>query len=422
VEFVMAVEIKMPRLSQTTDEVRLLNWLVQEGDRVNKGDSLCEVETDKVTMSVESFGGGIVLKLLAEPDTVVDAGTVIALLGEQGEEAPAGYGMSGGKKASAGPTAAERSVRTHGSAEDESVSRPGEQVEATPAARGPAGSVRATKLVQNLARKRGIDLATVRGTGPRGLITKRDLEEQASAARPPGAPVSGGAAEAAEKAAPGGEIALSAHQRAVARSLSMSKREIPHYYLKTRVIADVLKKRREELTGADGGRLSVDSFFVYALARALAEMPRLNGYFRDNLLVLHRGVHVNVAMAAGEELYAPVVRDADRKSLEEIDRELRRLGAKARSGKLEPEDVAGGSFTVSNLGMYPVEEFVPIINPPQSGIVAVGRMKRELIVEENDVMRVRTVCTVTGSFDHRVVNGAQGAAFLQRLKMQLEEL
>jgi pyruvate dehydrogenase E2 component (dihydrolipoamide acetyltransferase) len=413
----MAVEIKMPRLSQTTDEVRLLNWLVQEGDRVHKGDSLCEVETDKVTMSVESFGGGIVLKLLAAPDTVVDAGTVIALLGELGEEVPAGYEISGEREASAGPAQAERRAETLKSGER--VTRPGEQDEATPPVGD--GSVRATKLVQNLARRRGIDLTTIRGTGPRGLVTKRDLEEQAASVQSPGAPVSGGAAEAAPKAAPGGEIALSAHQRAVARSLSTSKREIPHYYLKTKVMADALKKRREELTGADGGRLSVDSFFVYALARVLAEMPRLNGYFRDNLLVRHRGVHVNVAMAAGEELYAPVVRDADRKSLEEIDRELRRLGAKAKSGKLEPADVAGGSFTVSNLGMYPVEEFVPIINPPQAGIVAVGRMKRELIVEENDAMRVRTVCTVTGSFDHRVVNGAQGAAFLQRLKIQLEE-
>jgi pyruvate dehydrogenase E2 component (dihydrolipoamide acetyltransferase) len=160
---------------------------------------------------------------------------------------------------------------------------------------------------------------------------------------------------------------------------------------------------------------------VYALARVLVEMPRMNGYFRNDRLVLHRSIHINAAIAAGEELYAPVVRDADRKSVEEIDRELRWLAAKVRSGKLEPEDVAGGSFTVSNLGMYPVEEFVPIINPPQSGIVAVGRMGRELVVETGDSMRVHTLCTVTGSFDHRIVNGVQGAAFLQRLKTLMEE-
>jgi pyruvate dehydrogenase E2 component (dihydrolipoamide acetyltransferase) len=424
----MAIEIRMPRLSQTTDEVRFLSWLVGEGDEVRRGDRLCEVETDKVTTEVESFAEGTVLRLLAEPDAVIDAGTVIALLGEKGEQVPEGYAAPGANGSIEGRPA----TRKHGAPESvmaqgtEEASRGGkpvgeDQLRIEPAARGHAGGIRATKLVQNLSRKRGIDLASVRGTGPRGLITKRDLEEhektrEAATSHPPGAPQAAGAGT------PGAETALSTHQRAVARSLSMSKREIPHYYLKTRIVVDALVRKREELRREDGSRLSVDSFFVHALARVLAEMPRMNGYFRDNKLVLHRGIHINAAIAAGEELYAPVVRDANRKSVEEIDRELRLLAAKARSGKLEPEDVTGGSFTLSNLGMYPVEEFVPIINPPQAGIVALGRMGRELVVEAGDTMRVRTLCTVTGSFDHRIVNGVQGAVFLQRLKTLMEEL
>ena len=382
----MAVEIKMPQLSQTTDEVRLINWLVQEGDTVQKGDPLCEVETDKVTMAVESFESGTVLKLVAEPDTVIDAGAVIAVLGERGEQVP-----------EVAPQHAEVV------SQDE---------------------VHATRLVRNIAQKRHIDLNRIRGTGPRGIITKSDLElftasRDAEAAGKAAQPEAGGPAPAAPQ---GDVVALTPHQRAVAHSLTRSSMEAPHFYLKTDLICDRIVAWREEHRKPDGKRAAVDSFFVYAVSRVLQEMPRLNGFYKKDSIVPHSSVDINVAIAAGDELYAPLLCDVHRKSIEEIDADLRSLARKTREKRLEREDMRPGSFTVTNLGMFPVDEFGAIINPPQSGILSIGRMRRALVVGPDDAMVIRTLCTMTGSFDHRIVNGVQGAAFMQRIREILEGL
>ena len=382
----MAVEIKMPQLSQTTDEVRLINWLVQEGDTVQKGDPLCEVETDKVTMAVESFESGTVLKLVAEPDTVINAGAVIAVLGERGEQVP-----------EVAPQHAEVV------SQDE---------------------VHATRLVRNIAQKRHIDLNRIRGTGPRGIITKSDLElftasRDAEAAGKAAQPEAGGPAPAAPQ---GDVVALTPHQRAVAHSLTRSSMEAPHFYLKTDLICDRIVAWREEHRKPDGKRAAVDSFFVYAVSRVLQEMPRLNGFYKKDSIVPHSSVDINVAIAAGDELYAPLLCDMHRKSIEEIDADLRSLARKTREKRLEREDMRPGSFTVTNLGMFPVDEFGAIINPPQSGILSIGRMRRALVVGPDDAMVIRTLCTMTGSFDHRIVNGVQGAAFMQRIREILEGL
>lgn len=382
----MAVEIKMPQLSQTTDEVRLINWLVHEGDTVQKGDPLCEVETDKVTMAVESFESGTVLKLVAEPDTVIDAGAVIAVLGERGEQVP-----------EVAPQHAEVV------SQDE---------------------VHATRLVRNIAQKRHIDLNRIRGTGPRGIITKSDLElftasRDAEAAGKAAQPEAGGPAPAAPQ---GDVVALTPHQRAVAHSLTRSSMEAPHFYLKTDLICDRIVAWREEHRKPDGKRAAVDSFFVYAVSRVLQEMPRLNGFYKKDSIVPHSSVDINVAIAAGDELYAPLLCDMHRKSIEEIDADLRSLARKTREKRLEREDMRPGSFTVTNLGMFPVDEFGAIINPPQSGILSIGRMRRALVVGPDDTMVIRTLCTMTGSFDHRIVNGVQGAAFMQRIREILEGL
>ncbi len=403
----MAIEITMPRLSQTTDEVRLLNWLVQEGDTVQKGEPLCEVETDKVTMAVESFEGGTVLKLVAKPDTVIDAGEVIAVLGEAGEQVPEyapGEAVTGSRV----------------SAEEK---KPGQAVKTTASAvHPPENGVKATRLVRNIAQKRNIDLRGVRGTGPRGIITKRDLEMFAA---------SGGGEAPGVAAVPGGPreadgpeevLPLTPHQRAVAHSLSRSSAEAPHFYLKTDILTDGITEWREAHPRSDGKKISVDAFFVYAVSRVLREMPGLNAYYKKDTVVRHRVVHVNVAIAANDELYAPLVRDADRKSIEEIDGEVRSLARKTRENRLGQGDNMPGSFTVTNLGMFSVDEFGAIINPPQSGILSIGRMRKGLVIGPDDAMRVRTLCTVTGSFDHRIVNGVQGAAFIQRIKEILEEL
>jgi len=413
----MAIEIKMPRLSQTTDEVRLLNWLVREGETIQKGDPLCEVETDKVTMEVESFEGGTVLKLLEEPDTVIDAGTVIALLGEKGEKTGDQAPESGeGVPETAAPSselATHDRVGTDPSMDKPSTAAPSVQ---------PRDDVRATRLVRNIAQKRSIDLNRVRGTGPRGIITKADLE----------AYIASGVGKAAGKtaqqktemgAAPqGGLIALTPHQRAVAHSLAKSSMETPHFYLKTDLICDRIEAWRKKRSTPDGKSIAVDSFFLYAVSRALEEMPRLNGYYKSDSFIHHSSVDINIAIAAGDELYAPLLKNVQLRPIEEIDADLRSIARKTRENRLDREDMRPGSFTITNLGMFPVDEFGAIINPPQSGILSIGRMKRAIVVGPEDAMQIHTLCAMTGSFDHRIVDGTQGAAFMQRIQEILEGL
>jgi len=419
----MAIEVKMPRLSQTTDEVRLVQWLVMEGDRVGKGDPLCQVETDKTTMDVEAFQAGTVLKLCIPQDTVVDAGEVIAFLGELGEQVPEvrvkeiktevssikgvqrpipGMTVTGVHGETVKTEIPEGKATREGMKQREAAAKklPPRQVQVIG-----GKTVRATPLVQNIAQKKGISLENIQGTGPRGLITKKDLEDYLA--------LSGGEPTQAKGA-------FSAHQLAVARSLTRSKQEIPHFYLKCRCFADALLAWREKNRLGDGGKVSIDTLIIYVVARALGEFPLINSSFIENRRVLHKGIHVGFAVAAGEELYAPVIRDANSKDAKKIDAEVKKLSSKARSGKLEPRDVSGGTFTVTNLGMYPVDEFCAIINPPQAGILAVGRIGKTLDIDENGGMHIRSVCTITGSFDHRIVNGAQGAAFMQKIKDLME--
>jgi pyruvate dehydrogenase E2 component (dihydrolipoamide acetyltransferase) len=399
----MSVEIPMPRLSQTTDEVKLIRWLVAVGDPVAKGQALCEVENDKTTMEVESFAAGTVLRLAGEPESMISAGTVIAVLGEAGER------VAAAPAAAARPEAGERVAPTSPAPAASPAAAPAPAAGAPRAAT--AADVLATPLVRNLARKQGVDLSRVRGSGARGLITRADLEAYVRA-QAAGATAAAGAVV---------EVPLSAHQRAVARAVTAAKTQVPHYYLKARVGADRLRAWREANRRGDGQKMAVDAILAWACARALLRHPRLNGIFREDRLLLQPQVNVAVAVTAGEELHVPVIHGAEAKSIHEIDRELAILAGKARAGGLAGSEVTGGSFTITNLGMYPVEEFAAVLNAPQLAILAAGRIGREIAVAEDGSFRPRSALTLTGSFDHRGVNGAQGAAFLAEIKRILEE-
>lgn len=463
----MAVEIKMPRLSQTTDEVRFIRWLVKEGASVNKGDPICEVETDKVTTVVESFENGTVLKLLAIPDSVIYAGTIIAILGEPGEkyELPEQGLPEGITKAGASATVAQSEAQVISGKELKGKRSGFETTGVSSGEREKSGKVlkveaeereiKATPLVMNIARKKGIDLGKIRGSGPRGLITKQDIEDYvASLERASAEKVSSGkvlserystekvyTGEEAEELMghenaevswelyqpsthePGTkEIKLTRNQLAIGRNLLKSKTTIPHYYIKTEVFTDGLLKWRLKYTGKDGSKVSVYSFLVYAVARALKQYPKLNAYIKDDRLILFDRINVGFAVSRGEELFVPVVRDADSKSIEEIDREVKWLIAKIQNDRIDQADISGGTFTVTNLGPYQVDEFYAIINPPQAGIIAVGRMRKTLFIDDSGAMSIKTVSTVTGSFDHRIVNGATAAAFLDHFKKIIEEI
>lgn len=406
----MAVEITMPKLSQTAEEVRLVRWLVQEGDSVKKGDLLCEVENDKTTMEVESFAGGSVLRLFGEPDSMVTAGTVIAVLGEPGEKAP---------KTTEPKTTAQTAVQ----ADTTSQTTLGTTVQTAVSRLGPLPQgVNATHLVQNIALKKGIDLSQVQGTGPGGRITKRDLEVsqtglQAAATLPAPKPPRVASAVPPDLDA----YTLSENQKMLGRNLQASKARIPHYYLKTNLRCDRLLDWRESNRLPDGSKVSINSILIYAVARALKRHPRLNAYYREDRLLLNQEINLGLAVSAGEDLYVPVVHNAGEKRIPEIDRELEWLIAKVQNGRVEPEDLSGGTFTVSNLGMFPVDEFTAIINPPQVAILAFGRIRKEIVVDKNGSMNIGSTCVVTGSFDHRVVNGARGAAFLAEIESIMEK-
>lgn len=406
----MAVEIRMPGLSQTTSEVKLAEWLVNVGDEIKKGDPLCRVETDKVTMDVESFESGTVLKLCVASDSVVEAGDLIALIGEKGET------VEDRDREKMGPQKAEKieSVEKEGAGNEMQILKKAVKPAVHRVHSRFDDSIRATSLVKNIALKRGIDLSRIQGTGPGGLITKKDLEgytkeTPVSAKGPP------------EERSKGEEIVLSSHQVGLGRVLAHSVREAPHYYVKTHCFLERFLEWREKNRRSDGGKFSFDSLFIFSVSRALGQFPRLNGTLKGNSILVNDHVHVAFAVSVGEELYAPVVRDADQKTISEIDRDVQRLTVKARNNKLAENDLSDATFTVSNLGMFEIDEFCAIISPPQNGILSVGRMRKMLHVDDQNRIAIRTGCTLNGSFDHRVINGATAAKFMAVIKEFIEE-
>ena len=401
----MATKIIMPGLSQTTDEVHLIDWYIKEGDRVKKGDFLCEVETDKVTTDVESFADGTVLKLLVAPDTVVKAGEVIAILGEPGEEV----------EDIEGDIATEKNLE--GSVEKELAKEKGKAVEEKNKERLGAESikvnfsnVKASTIVKNLAKKNSIDLTNIKGSGPGGLITRKDLEEYIEFVR-----------SRKKEAISEKEIVLSPRQKEVAKNLTESKKNIPHYMVTVRVWVDRLLKVRERVQDRSGKRITYDSIFIYVISRALGKYPHINGYFYDNKLIMRESVNVGFAVSREWELFVPVIKDADRKSIEVINDEVIEVLDRIKKGNVNLRDFTGGSITISNLGMYSVDSFTAIIPPKQSCIIAIGETQKALYIDEMDSMRIRKYCNITGSFDHRIINGAEAAEFLTYVKEIIEE-
>ena len=434
----MSKEIIMPQLGQTTDEVKLIKWLVKEGQDVKKGQALCEVETDKSNMELESFESGSVLKLIAQAGQVIPTGQAIALIGEKGEEISKDRYLV--KNINADENKPERKPELHtGKSKNADVQTKSDQsVESSlePVLNSiqtadsdsqdtSASNIRqafineefkASPIVKNIAKIKNIDLRQVKGTGPQGIITKEDL----------GKYLTGSQAEELPD-----EYVLSKNQVAVARNLTASKSLIPHYYIKTIINADPFLKWRENnsvsgnsiTTDSKGakGKISVYAMLVFAAASVLKKFPKLNGYFRENKIILRKNINIGFAVGQGEELFVPVIKKADTKSIFEIDKEVKSLVAKTMSQVFDEGDLSEGTFTISNLGMYDVDEFCAIINPPQAGILAAGKIKKVLYVDEFEKIGIRSEFTITGSFDHRIVNGKTGAQFLQEFKKTIEE-
>jgi pyruvate dehydrogenase E2 component (dihydrolipoamide acetyltransferase) len=425
----MSVEIVMPRLSDSMEEGTILRWLKSPGDSVELGEELVEIETDKANMVYEAPAGGTLIEVVAEENATLPIGEVIARVGEAGE-APAGDGAAKAKQpeSSESPDAAPASPA---SAPEQATAAP--PPEAAPPA-GADGRVKASPIARRIARERGLDLAGLAGSGPGGRIVKADVERAIEAgpapAQAPAAPPAAqagptpGAAERPETAKGSVNVEeLTKLQSTVARRMAESKATAPHFYLSVEADMTRAVEARKRLKASAGEGEVVPSFndmVVKACAIALREHPRANGAYRDGRLELYSRINVGVAVAARDALVVPTVFDADLKGLRQIATETRALAERVREGTVTPPELSGGTFTVSNLGMFGISSFSAVINPPQAGIVAVGAIAEKPVVRDGEIA-VGHVMPMTLACDHRILYGADGARFLDRIRNLLEE-
>ena len=419
----MATNILMPALSPTMTEGNLARWLKQEGDRIKAGDVIAEIETDKATMEVEAVDEGILGRILVPAGTQgVKVNDVIAVLVEAGEAVPA---AGAAPKAAAAPAATPAPVAAPVAVAPAPVAAPasGDRVFASP-------------LARRMAAQAGVDISKIAGSGPNGRIVKADVDAAlsrgpapATAAAPAAAPAPIAAPRPAAPVAitaPHTAVPNSSMRKVIARRLAESKATIPHFYVSTDVEIDALLKIRADLNarspkdGPGAYKLSVNDLVIKATAVTLRRFPNVNAMWTDDAILQLHDVDISVAVSITDGLITPIVKNADIKGLAAISNEMKDLAARAKSGKLKPEEFQGGGFSISNMGMYGVRDFAAIINPPQAGILAVSAGEQRPVVK-NGALAIATVMTLTLSVDHRVIDGALAAEFLQALKRNIED-
>jgi pyruvate dehydrogenase E2 component (dihydrolipoamide acetyltransferase) len=412
-------EVVMPRLSDSMEEGTILTWMKQVGDEVAVGDEIVEIETDKANMAYEADVAGTLTQILAEEGETLPIGSPIAVIGDSGE----GPGAQ-----AAGPVADEGDSSSRDDAAGESPSSAPPPAEASSApAESPSSAdsrdaesserIKASPVARRLAREEGVDLSQIAGTGPGGRIVKKDVKQAAAASEdsvPPAAETAKGQVTVEE---------LSKLQQVVARRMSESKATAPHFYLEAEIDMSRAVEGRARLKAAAGEGEVVPSFndmVVKACALALKEFPRANGSYKDGRFELYSRVNVGVAVAAQDALVVPTVFDADRKGLRQIAADSRALAERVRSGEITPPELSGGTFTVSNLGMFGIDNFSAVINTPQAGILAVGAIVERPAVRGGEIVPAHLM-KVTLACDHRILYGADGAKFLARVRALLEE-
>ncbi|GGH25982.1 pyruvate dehydrogenase E2 component (dihydrolipoamide acetyltransferase) [Cribrihabitans marinus] len=430
----MPTEILMPALSPTMEEGTLAKWLVKEGDSVASGDLLAEIETDKATMEFEAVDEGVIGKILVEGGTEgVKVNTPIAVLLDEGEDASdIGETSAPAPETAQAGDAGDKAAPAGGSAE------PAPAAAAPPAPEKDGKRIFASPLARRIAADKGLDLAQITGSGPHGRIVKADVEgagPQAAApaaeqARPdapaPAPPAAGPSAEAVARIYEDRdfeEVKLDGMRKTIAARLTEAKQSIPHFYLRRNIRLDALLKFRSELNTqleSRGVKLSVNDFIIKACALALQSVPDANAVWAGDRILKLAPSDVAVAVAIEGGLFTPVLRDAEMKSLSALSAEMKDLAARARDRKLAPQEYLGGSFAISNLGMFGIENFDAVINPPHGAILAVGAGVKKPVVGADGDLTVATVMSVTLSVDHRVIDGALGAELLQAIVDNLE--
>ena len=411
----MPIDVLMPQLSPTMTEGRLAKWNFKEGDKLVSGKTMAEVETDKATMEMEVVDEGILARILVQPGTDVKVGTPIAVIAVDGEKIPADYAPKGKVAADEKPAAAAASAAPTAApaVAPAPVAAPAPAV-ALPMATG--GRVKASPLAKRVAKELGVPLDRVQGTGPHGRIVRADVEKARS----------GGVGFAAPVRRADQTIKHTPMRKAIATRLQQSKQTVPHFYLTVDVRMDTLLAAREQLNAlapqADGKpayKLTVNDFVIKASALALARFPAANASWYDDAVYQYGNVDISVAVAIEGGLITPIVKNADQKPLSLLSNEMKDLAAQARAGKLQPEQYQGGTFSVSNLGMYGIKQFEAIINPPQAAILAVGASEARAVVQNGQLVPAQ-VMSLSLSVDHRVIDGALGAEVLGAIKAYLE--
>ena len=437
----MPINILMPALSPTMTEGTLAKWLVKEGDEISSGDIIAEIETDKATMEVEAVDEGTVGKLLVSEGTDgVPVNKVIAVLLEEGEDASA---IPSDPQADAPAPKAPEAKKEEAPKQEAKPEKPASggngasPPRAAPAASGGGSGERifASPLARRIAKDKGVDLAAVKGSGPHGRIVKADVEGAKPGAAPAAKEAAPAAAAAAAPAAAGPgakkladmlgmsyrQEPLSGMRKVIAKRLTESKQQVPHFYLTVDCELDELLKVRKELNGrSDDYKISVNDFVIRASALALKKVPAANASYDESGLLFYDHADVSVAVATPAGLITPIIKAAETKGLAAIANEMKDLAGRARDNKLKPEEYQGGSFSVSNLGMFGIRDFAAVINPPQGCILAVGAGEQRPVVKEG-ALSVATVMSCTLSVDHRVVDGAVGAQFLAAFKKLIED-
>ena len=405
----MAVAIKLPRMSDTMEEGTIVSWFVKVGDTVKSNEMIADVETDKATMELENFEKGEVLHLNVQEGETIPVETVIAIIGKKGEDF---QHLLEAAPAEEKPAESKNVVESQEPTPQQASEDVKESVKSKPSDINENGRIFVSPLAKSMAEERGINLSLVSGTGDNGRIIKRDIENYKESPAVASSNVVG--VESYE------EVPITQMRKTIAKRLSESKFTAPHFYLTIEVKMDAAMQARKKMNEYSESKISMNDLVVKAVAVGLKQHPNVNSAWMGDKIRRNHHVHVGVAVAVEDGLLVPVVRFADSKSLSHIGSEVKDLAAKAKNKELQPKDWEGNTFTISNLGMFGIDEFTAIVNPPDACILAVGSAKETVIVE-NGEMKPGHVMKVTLSCDHRVVDGVTGAKFLNTFKELLEE-
>jgi pyruvate dehydrogenase E2 component (dihydrolipoamide acetyltransferase) len=418
----MASKVIMPKLSPTMEEGQIARWLKKEGDKVSMGEPLAEIDTDKATMEMQALSNGVLRKILVNEGESAPLGQLIAVIGEADEDISSVINEAPAKQTAPVPAAAPASAPAPAPPPQPAAADANGHARQAPA-QSESGRMIVSPLAARMAAEAGLDLRTLHGSGPGGRIIKRDIEAALSETKPT-------APRAVEplrfqpsvvaSASPYRDEPASEIRRTIARRLVTSIGPVPHFFLTSEIEMDRAVEMRRGINALDPDlKISINDIIIKVVASALIQHPAVNASFQDKFVRYYEHADVGVAVAIEDGLITPVIRSADQKSLSQIAGEVRELAERARSRKLKPDEYTGATFSVSNLGMFGIDEFTAVINPPEGGILAIGAVTPKPVVRDNEIV-IRQMMRVTMSCDHRVIDGATGAKFLQTVKKILE--